>query len=72
MTALPGDSNPFKELTHPWSLGDNCGKGENERGETGNGEVMCLGREEKLAKGKGWLPEDGGGLVAAVVIPDCD
>lgn len=69
MTALPGDSNPFREFTQPWSLGDSCGRGENERGETGNGEVTCLGSEEKLPKGKIWLPEEGDRLDA---IPDCD
>jgi hypothetical protein len=69
MTALPGDSNPFREFTQPWSLGDSCGRGENERGETGNGEMTCLWSEEKLPKEKRWLLEEEGGLVA---IPDCD
>lgn len=64
MTALPGDSNPVKEFTHPASPGDNCGNGENESGETpGNGDAPapCFDSGEKLPNGKSWL-----GCVVAV------
>jgi hypothetical protein len=36
--AALGDSNELNELAHTWSLGVKTGRGENDRGETGNGE----------------------------------
>lgn len=58
ITALPGDSNPVKEFTHPASPGDNCGNGENDSGDTpGNGETPapCFDSGEKLPNGKSEL-----------------
>jgi hypothetical protein len=54
MSALPGDSNPpVKEFTHPASPGESCGNGENESGETPNGDEACFNDGEKVPNGNG-------------------
>ena len=59
---VAGDSNPpVRALTQPWSLGDNWGKGEKERGDIPNGDAPCFESGEKLPNVlKIWLPGDGG------------
>lgn len=55
LSALPGDSNPppVKEFTHPASPGESCGNGENESGETPNGDKACFNDGEKVPNGNG-------------------
>jgi len=66
-----GDSKELKELAHTWSLGVKAGRGEKDRGDTGNGENLWEERGGKPPKGKGLKPgavvaEDSKGGAAAL------
>jgi hypothetical protein len=70
-----GDSKELKELAHTLSLGLKTGRGEKERGDTGNGETLWEERGENLPKGKGLKPgadvAKGKGATAAAPVWGC-